>query len=72
MKEVARPELIAKYQNEMGHVDRHNSYRQGTLKLAKTWKTKRYGNGGCFFGMSKNDAQKYKDMDDSDSIFFNS
>jgi hypothetical protein len=26
----------------MGHVDRHNFYRQGILKLHTTWKTKRW------------------------------
>ena len=39
---VPRPEVIAKYQQEMGHVDRHNFYRQGILKLHTTWKTKRW------------------------------
>jgi hypothetical protein len=41
-KEVARPYILAKYQDEMGHVDRHNQYRQGLLHLAKTWKTKKW------------------------------
>ena len=41
LKEIPRPSIIAKYQDEMGFVDRHNNFRQGTLKLAKTWKTKR-------------------------------
>ncbi len=39
---VPRPQIIAKYQHEMGHVDRHNFYRQGILKLHTTWKTKRW------------------------------
>ncbi len=39
---VPRPQVIAKYQQEMGHVDRHNFYRQGILKLHTTWKTKRW------------------------------
>jgi hypothetical protein len=41
-KEVARPEIIAKYQGEMGFVDRHNQFRQGYLHLAKVWKTSRW------------------------------
>ena len=40
VKEVSRPHILAKYQDEMGHVDRHNQFRQGLLHLAKTWKTK--------------------------------
>ena len=40
VKEVTRPHILAKYQDEMGHVDRHNQFRQGLLHLAKTWKTK--------------------------------
>jgi hypothetical protein len=39
---VPRPEILAKYNQEMGHVDRHNFYRQGILKLHSTWKTKRW------------------------------
>ncbi len=41
-KEVRRPHIIAKYQSEMGYVDRHNQFRQGYLKLAKIWKTHRW------------------------------
>ena len=37
-----RPEILAKYNQEMGSVDRHNFYRQGILKLHSTWKTKRW------------------------------
>jgi hypothetical protein len=37
LKEIPRPEIIAKYQDEMGYVDRHNNFRQGTLHLAKVW-----------------------------------
>ena len=33
---------MAKYNQEMGSVDRHNFYRQGILKLHSTWKTKRW------------------------------
>ncbi len=32
LKEIPRPDIIAKYQVEMGYVDRHNNFRQGTLK----------------------------------------
>jgi hypothetical protein len=39
---VPRPEIIAKYQQEMGWVDRHNRYRQGILGLHAIWKTKRW------------------------------
>ncbi len=80
LKEVSRPDIIAKYQQEMGHVDRHNNFRQGILKLAKTWKTKRWQTRIQLelLGMSMVDAflacrqmmPKYKDMDDSDSILF--
>ncbi len=41
---VPRPQIIAKYQHEMGYVDRHNFYRQGILKLHTTWRTKRWQN----------------------------
>jgi hypothetical protein len=39
---IPRPEIIAKYQQEMGWVDRHNRYRQGILGLHSIWKTKRW------------------------------
>ncbi len=39
---IPRPEFPAKYNQEMGSVDRHNFYRQGVLKLHSTWKTKRW------------------------------
>ena len=39
---IPRPEIIAKYQQEMGWVDRHNRYRQGILGLHNIWKTKRW------------------------------
>ena len=39
---IPRPEILAKYNQEMGSVDRHNFYRQGILKLHSTWKTKRW------------------------------
>ena len=79
-KEVPRPDIIAKYQSEMGFVDRHNNFRQGTLKLAKTWKTKRWQTRIQLelLGMTMVDAflacrkvmPKYRDLDDSDSIFW--
>jgi hypothetical protein len=79
-KDVPRPDIIAKYQSEMGYVDRHNNFRQGTLKLAKTWKTKRWQTRIQLelLGMTMVDAflacrkimPKYRDMDDSDSIFW--
>jgi hypothetical protein len=79
-KEVPRPDIIAKYQSEMGHVDRHNNYRQGTLRLAKTWKTKRWQTRIQLelLGMTMVDAflacrkimPKYRDMEDFDSIFW--
>ena len=34
---VPRPEILAKYNQEMGHVDRNNFYRQGKLKLHSTF-----------------------------------
>jgi hypothetical protein len=39
---IPRPEILVKYNQEMGHVDRHNFYRQEILKLHSTWKTKRW------------------------------
>jgi hypothetical protein len=42
LKEIPRPHVLAKYQGEMSYVDRHNNFRQGTLHLAKIWKTKRW------------------------------
>jgi hypothetical protein len=42
LKEVPRPHIIAKYQGEMGFVDRHNQFRQGYLHLAKIWRTNRW------------------------------
>ena len=80
LKEIPRPDIIAKYQVEMGYVDRHNNFRQGTLKLAKTWKTKRWQTRIQLelLGMTMVDAflacrkimPKYRDLDDSDSIFW--
>ncbi len=40
--QIPRPEIIAKYQREMGWVDRHNRYRQGIWGLHSIWKTKRW------------------------------
>jgi hypothetical protein len=39
---IPRPQIIAKYQQEMGWVDRHNRYRQGILGLHEIWKTRRW------------------------------
>ena len=39
---IPRPAVIAKYQGEMGYVDRHNRFRQGILHLPNIWKTKRW------------------------------
>ena len=38
--QVPRPACIAKYNEQMGAVDRHNFYRQGILRLHMAWKTK--------------------------------
>ncbi len=38
--QVPRPACIAKYNEEMGAVDRHNFYRQGVLRLHMAWTTK--------------------------------
>ncbi len=80
LKEIPRPEVIAKYQNEMGYVDRHNNFRQGTLHLAKIWKTKRWQSRIQLelFGLSMVDAflacrsimPKWQHVDDSESIFW--
>jgi hypothetical protein len=79
-REIPRPHIIAKYQDEMGYVDRHNNFRQGTLKLAKTWKTKRWQTRIQLelLGTTIVDAflacrkvmPKYRDLDDTDSIFW--
>ena len=37
--DVPRPSIIAKYANNMGSVDVHNRYRQGSMALHKIWKT---------------------------------
>jgi hypothetical protein len=80
-KDVPRPHILAKYQDEMGHVDRHNQYRQGLLHLAKIWKTKRWQTRVQFelLGLTIVDAflacrysmPKWKhDQSDEDSIFW--
>ena len=80
-KDVPRPHILAKYQEEMGHVDRHNQYRQGMLHLAKIWKTKRWQTRVQFelLGLTIVDAflacrysmPKWKhDQSDEESIFF--
>jgi hypothetical protein len=81
LKEIPRPDIIAKYQNEMGYVDRHNNFRQGTLHLAKVWwKTKRWQTRIILvlLGLTMVDAYlacrkimpKWQDVDDSDSVFW--
>ncbi len=80
LKEIPRPAIIAKYQDEMGYVDRHNSFRQGTLQLAKIWKTKRWQTRIQLelLGLAMVDAflacrrimPKWQDVEDSDSIFW--
>ena len=39
---VPRPACIAKYNEQMGAVDRHNFYRQGVLRLHMAWRTKKW------------------------------
>jgi hypothetical protein len=39
---IPRPAIIAKYQQEMGWVDRHNRFRQGILHLPNIWTTRRW------------------------------
>jgi hypothetical protein len=38
---VKRPDVIARYQSNMGFVDRHNRFRHEMLGLLEIWKTKR-------------------------------
>ncbi len=54
----------------MGFVDRHKHFMKGTLKLAKTWKTKRWKTRIQLelLGMTMVDA--FLAIDDSDSIFW--
>ena len=80
LKEIPRPDIIAKYQGEMGYVDRHNNFRQGTLHLAKIWKTKRWQTRIQLelLGMTLVDSYlacrklmpKWQGLDDMDSIFW--
>jgi hypothetical protein len=80
LKEIPRPEIIAKYQGEMGYVDRHNNFRQGTLHLAKIWKTKRWQTRIQLelLGLTMVDAYlacrkimpKWQGLDDMESIFW--
>ena len=37
--DVPRPSVVAEYALNMGKVDQHNRYRQGSMALHKTWKT---------------------------------
>jgi hypothetical protein len=39
---IDRSAVLAKYQGEMGYVDRHNQFRQGISHLPNIWKTKRW------------------------------
>jgi len=80
LKEIPRPEIIAKYQGEMGWVDRHNNFRQGTLNLAKIWNTKRWQSRIQLelLGMTLVDSYlacrklmpKWQGLDDMESIFW--
>ncbi len=64
----------------MGHVDRHNRFRQGLLHLAKTWKTKTWQTRIQLelLGMTLVDAflacrvcmPKYKALPDDESVFW--
>jgi hypothetical protein len=79
-KEIPRPDVIAKYQSEMGYVDRHNQFRQGYLHLAKIWKTKRWQTRIQLelLGLTMVDAYlacrkimpKWQGLDDMESIFW--
>ena len=80
LKSVPRPHLIAKYQGEMGYVDRHNQFRQGYLHLPKIWKTNRWQTRIQFelLGLTMVDAflacraqmPKWQNLDDDKSIFW--
>ena len=64
----------------MGYVDRHNNFRQGTLHLAKIWKTKRWQTRIQLelLGMTLVDSYlacrkimpKWQGLDDMESIFW--
>jgi hypothetical protein len=64
----------------MGYVDRHNNFRQGTLHLAKMWKTKRWQTKIQLelLGLTLVDAYlacrkimpKWQDLDDMESFFW--
>jgi hypothetical protein len=80
LKEVPRPHIIAKYQGEMGFVDRHNQFRQGYLHLAKIWRTNRWQTRIQLelFGLAMVDAflacraqmPKWQNLDDDQSVFW--
>jgi hypothetical protein len=80
LKEIPRPDVIAQYQNEMGYVDRHNNFRQGTLHLAKAWKTHKWQTRIQLelLGMTMVDAflacrkhmPKWQSMEEDTSVFF--
>ncbi len=81
LKEIPRPDIIAKYQGEMGYVDRHNQFGQGYLHLAKIWKTKRWQTRIQLelLGLTMVDAYlacrkimpKWQGLDDMESFFGN-
>ncbi len=72
--------LPRRVQVEMGHVDRHNQFRQGLLHLAKTWKTKTWQTRVQLelLGLTLVDAflacrvcmPKWKAMSDNESVFW--
>jgi hypothetical protein len=80
LKQIPRPDTIAKYQGEMGYVDRHNQFRQGTLHLAKIRKTKRWQTRIQFelLGLTMVNAYlacrklmpKWQGLDDMEESFF--
>ncbi len=80
LKEVRRPHIIAKYQGEMGYVDRHNEFRQGYLHLAKVWKTLRWQTRiqlellGCTmvdaFLACRAQMPKWQNLDEEKSVFW--
>ena len=78
--QVPRPAVVAKYQSEMGWVDRHNRYRQSMLGLSAIWKTKRWQTRiqTEVLAMSMVDAfllarkfmPKWRGQPDTDSVFW--
>jgi hypothetical protein len=81
LKAIHRPHIIiAKYQSEMGYVDRHNQFRQAYLHLPKIWKTHRWQTRIQLelFGLSMVDAflacraqmPKWQNLDEEKTIFW--